>query len=51
MFEIMHNFWVQCFPSWAEYFSVGYIILDILTIIVFLRIVLVEIPAFWNGGK
>lgn len=50
MFEIMHQFWISCFPSWQETFSIGYIIMDFLTIIVFLRILIFEVPNLFNWG-
>lgn len=37
MFQIMHDFWIQCFPMWQNTFEAGYYILDFLTVMIFFR--------------
>lgn len=35
MFQIMHDFWVQCFPMWQDTFEIGYYIMDLLSVMLF----------------
>lgn len=45
MFQIFHNFWVQQIPMFQGTFDIFYVIMDFLTVLVFLKI-LFEIGNF-----
>ena len=51
MFQIMHDFWIQQFPMFVNKFELFYIIMDFLTAIVFIRIMIFELPSIFGGRK
>lgn len=49
MFQIFHDFWIEQLPMFQENFEIFYIIMDFLTVIVFLKL-LFEIGSIGFGG-
>lgn len=50
MFQIMHDFWVECFPMWQNTFEIGFYIMDLLTILLFFTFISCSFTLM-SGGR
>lgn len=52
MFKILHDFWVAQLPMFANDYEFMYLIMDILTVFVFLKLIIFELPdSFFRRRK